>query len=268
MAATQSRQRGCASASRQLASAVTQAAACSMSDPDVYDEGSELSSAEPTPTLWERLGDAARASASAAAAGAAAAATGVRDGAEAVRDGWNKGAQRADKWAANGVVRRQLPVLLGGLHCGGQEHTSCPCAPHRTTSIALGCLVQVGRAFQFKQRNAKFTTELRAGLITFLMASDSAASGCCHLHYLLYKPAAVCQPITKRFACIESWKQLLQLAQLLLSAGYLPLLPIDLQSDPPHRLTALVAPALPAMCAGQLHPGSEPNHPGHHGRHM
>ncbi len=162
-----------ASASRQLASAVTPAAACSMSDPDVYDEGSELSSAEPTPTLWERLGDAARASASAAAAGAAAAATGVRDGAEAVRDGWNKGAQRADKWAANGVVRKQLPVLLGGLHCGGQEHTSCPCAT-----------VQVGRAFQFKQRNAKFCTELRAGLITFLMASDSAASGCCHPHYL------------------------------------------------------------------------------------
>lgn len=50
-------------------------------------------------------------------------------------------------------------------------------------------LAQVGRAFLFKQRNAKFTTELRAGLITFLMASDRAIqrqgrslaqSGCCH----------------------------------------------------------------------------------------
>ncbi|PRW05836.1 Adenine guanine permease AZG1 [Chlorella sorokiniana] len=103
-----------------------------MSEPNGYDDDSELSSSEPPPTLWERLGDAVRAGASAVAGSAAAAATGVRDGAEAVRDGWHKGTHRADKWAANGVV---------------------------------------GRAFQFKQRNAKFCTELRAGLITFLMVS-------------------------------------------------------------------------------------------------
>ena len=34
----------------------------------------------------------------------------------------------------------------------------------------------MGRAFRFKERSAKFTTELRAGLITFLMVSDHAAN--------------------------------------------------------------------------------------------
>ena len=33
---------------------------------------------------------------------------------------------------------------------------------------------QVGRWFAFKQRKAKLTTELRAGLVTFLMASAAA----------------------------------------------------------------------------------------------
>lgn len=146
-----------------------------MSDPNEYDEDSEQS-LDPAPTLWERLGDAARASAAAVAGGAAAAATGVRDGAEAVRDGWHKGSQRADKWAANGAVRsRWLFVMAAGTASvavnrqqsrrGGRQ----VCLPCITVRAPLA--LQVGRAFQFKQRNAKFSTELRAGLITFLMAS-------------------------------------------------------------------------------------------------
>ena len=148
-----------------------------MAEPNGYDEGSEEGSQEPSPTLWQRVGGAARSSASAAAAGAVAAVTGVRDGAEALRDRWHKGAHAADKWAANGMVSGWPPrrsgvvgwvVAAGGaLAQAGARAAWCD---------APVCVLQVGRAFQFKQRNAKLCTELRAGLITFLMASAGPAA--------------------------------------------------------------------------------------------
>jgi hypothetical protein len=84
------------------------------------------------PPLFSRLASGARRRAAAAGSATANALSGAKDSLDSMRDGAQKIANRMDKWAADGVV---------------------------------------GRTFRFKERSAKFTSELRAGLITFLMVS-------------------------------------------------------------------------------------------------
>ncbi|PSC75740.1 Adenine guanine permease AZG1 [Micractinium conductrix] len=120
-------------------------------------EGSECSAAEPREPLWSRLRSACAGGAAAVGAGAAAAASAAGDGLEGLKSGTHRTAVKMDKWAADGVV---------------------------------------GRAFCFKDRGAKLTTELRAGFITFLMVAYILAvnpqvlattGGTCD-------PAEVCEP--------------------------------------------------------------------------
>jgi hypothetical protein len=131
------------------------------------------------PPLFSRLASGARRRAAAAGSATANALSGAKDSLDSMRDGAQKIANRMDKWAADGVVRlaaeppllvwlqrhcgRRHPLPSGSKHAWAASHPPPPCAP------PLPCPAQVGRTFRFKERSAKFTSELRAGLITFLM---------------------------------------------------------------------------------------------------
>lgn len=178
-----------------------------------HEEGSEQSSEEPRPTVWQRLGDAASGAAAATAAGAAAFATATRDGAEALRDGMSRTGVKLDKWADKGMVSRSRWAHSSSSSSSGLVRHAQGLV-HAATCALCAALLQVGRGFLFKQRSAKLTTELRAGLITFLMvrcqqwrvAAAAGGGGPRVQQHGGWHPAAPAAPGGAACRCPTSWR--------------------------------------------------------------
>lgn len=127
--------------------------------------------------MWKRLSSAGRGSGAAVATGAIAMGSGTKDALESMRDHWGKGMRKLDKWAADNFVSCRVASSSSCCcldHCGcAWCGTHCPWNGLHPTHTAL----QIGRVFQFKERGAKASTEMRAGLITFLMVRPPACGG-------------------------------------------------------------------------------------------
>lgn len=148
-------------------------------------EGSvESGAAEGRSPALERLFLSARhgvhTAANAAGRSASTAFNSAKESLESLRDSTHKTAGSLDKWAAAGVVSA---IAAASAACAATLHTcGATTVLHSSGGLSSGCVhagggaLQVGRTFRFKERSAKFTTELRAGLITFLMVRAACST--------------------------------------------------------------------------------------------
>jgi AGZA family xanthine/uracil permease-like MFS transporter len=117
---------------------------------DEYYEGDDAPAPQAPSPLRKRAG--------AVVAGAAIAAV---ERAESMKDRLDRRVDKMNKWASQNIVRSQL--ISKKLQKAPSAHT--PLSPFFLS------LLQVGRYFMFKERRAKLSTEMRAGVITFLMVA-------------------------------------------------------------------------------------------------
>lgn len=106
------------------------------------------------------------------------------DGVDNMSRRFNRFTNRLNSWADNNRVGAAVDGAAwkgrGGCARFVPEGVMVACLIERGARSGIGVhsLVQIGRYFRFRERNAKFTVELRAGTIIFLMVVGRVGWGC------------------------------------------------------------------------------------------